>query len=433
MDASEELTMPDGAAIALPRPRFLGLEGLGALRHRDFRILWLGLLLSSSTLMFQFFAVGRLIETHFPRVLGESFPVLFMLGIAGLTRGTGVLLFTIVGGAFADRLDRRRLAIGTQVAALVVAGLFAALILADMVQVWHVFLLLFMTAATQSFDFPARQAIIVEVVERRDITNAVSLSTAALQTSFAVSPLIAGTSLNFLGIGGAYALSTVGHAAVLLSLLLIRYRGEAASVTEASTFAYIRDGLAYARRHGEILSLLVISFVGSAFAIGVIYHLSPYWIPRILHADPFTWGVLATFWGLGTIASAYGLSFARDFRYKGWIFLLGMTGGSGLLIAWGLTRSLVWFSVTQFFMAALFNAAIIAAAAIIQNTAPNEVRGRLMSLLSLNPAFMMMNGIVIGGIAQGIGATTAVVLIGIALTVAMAGALVALPRLRGVH
>lgn len=433
MDAREELTMPDGAAIALAPPRFLGLEGLGALRHRDFRVLWLGMLLSSSTLMFQFFAVGRLIETHFPRVLGESFPVLLMLGVAGLTRGSGVLLFSIVGGAFADRLDRRRLAIGTQIAALAVAGSFATLILADLVQVWQVFLLLFLTAATQSFDFPARQAIIVEVVEREDITNAVSLSTAALQTSFAISPLIAGASLDLLGIGGAYALSTVGHAAVLLSLLLINYRGEAASATEASTFAYIREGLAYARRHGEILSLLAISFTGSAFPLGVIYNLSPYWIPRILHADPFTWGVLATSWGLGTIASAYGLSFARDFRYKGWIFLLGMTEASALLIAWGVTRSLVWFSVSQFFLAALFNSAMIAAAAIVQNIAPNEVRGRLMSLLSLNPAFMMMNGIVIGAIAQGIGAETAVVLIGIALTAAMGGALVALPRLRGVH
>ncbi|MBI2912365.1 MAG: MFS transporter [Chloroflexi bacterium] len=432
MEAGEELAIPPAPTIAVSRPSFLGLAALGALRHRDFRVLWLGMLLASSTIMFQYMAIGRLIETHFPRALGQSFPVLLMLGIAGLTRGAGVLISALMGGAFADRLNRRRLAIGTQLAALCVGGLFALLILLDAIQVWQVFVLLFAAAATQSFDLPARQAIIVEVVEPQDITNAVSLSTAALQTSFAIAPLLAGTALDTLGIGGAFALSLGGHVAVLSSLLLIHYRGRRLPASP-SMLSHIAEGMGYARRHREVLTLLLVSFTVSAFAMGAIYNLSPYWVPRVLHGSPFQWGVVGAFWGLGYIVSGYGLSFARDFRYKGWIFLLGMFGSSLLLIAWGATRSLVWFSVVQFFMAATFNAAMIAAAAVIQNVAPNEVRGRLMSLLSLNPAFMMMNGIFIGAIAQGIGATTAVLVIGVALAGATGTAVVALPRLRQVH
>jgi MFS family permease len=355
-----------------------------------------------------------------------------MLGLVGLTRGAGVLIFSLMGGAFADRWNRRNLAIGTQIVALVIAALFAGLILADEVQVWQVFVLLFATAATQSFDFPARQAMIVEVVEPKEITSAVSFSTAALQTSFAISPLFAGSALDTIGIGGAFALSLLGHVAVLISLLLIHYKGKSLA-TEASVVSHIGEGIGYARQHVEIMSLLIISFAVSGFISGAVYNLSPYWLPEILHASPFTWGAVAAVWGLGAIAVAYGLSLPRDFRNKGWIFLIGALGGSALLIAWAAAKSIVLFAVIQLFMGGLLNAMMISASAIIQTRVPNEVRGRLMSLLWLNPAFMMLNGIFIGGLAEGVGATTAALGIGIALTAAVAMAVLALPRLRHVH
>ncbi len=171
----------------------------------------------------------------------------------------------------------------------------------------------------------------------------------------------------------------------------------------------------------------------SAFTSGVVYNLSPYWLPQVLHASAFTWGVVAAFWGFGAISAAYGLSFARDFRYKGRIFLLGMLGGSVLLIAWAGTTSIVAFGVIQFFMGGLLNLGFVTAAAIIQNHVPNEVRGRLISLLWLNPAFMMLNGLLIGAYAEGVGATTAALSIGLALTCVMLIAVVSLPRLRNLH
>lgn len=414
------------------RSGVLGTAGLSALRHRDFRILCLGLLLATSTISFQYMAIGRLVATYFPHVLGKGFPVLLMLGLVGVTRGAGVLIFSLAGGAVADRWNRRSIAIGTQAVAIVIAAVFTALILTGAIQVWEVLVLLFLTAATQSFDWPARQAIIVEIVDRKEITGAVSFSTAAMQTSFAVSPLFAGGALDGLGIGGAFALSLIGHGAVLTSLLLIHYKGSA-MVTHTSILGHIGEGIGYARRHGEIMSLMLVSFGVSAFANGMVYNLSPYWLPEVLHASAFTWGLTSAVWGVGAISVAYGLSFRGDYRNKGWVFLMGALCGSALLVAWALARDPVLFSVIQFFMGGLLNATVVAGAAIIQTRAPNEVRGRLMSLFWLNPAFMMLNGLFIGGLAESVGAETAALAIGLALTAALAAAALALPRLRHVH
>ncbi len=219
---------------------------------------------------------------------------------------------------------------------------------------------------------------------------------------------------------------------MLASLLAIHYKGSTME-THTSMLDHIGEGIDYARRHGEIMSLMLVSFAVSAFANGVVYNLSPYWLPEVLHASAFTWGLTAAVWGFGAIGVAYGLSFRGDYRNKGWLFLAGSLGGSSLLIAWALVRDPVLFGVIQFFMGGLLNATVVAGAAIIQTRAPNEVRGRLMSLFWLNPAFMMLNGLFIGGLAEAVGAETAALGIGIGLTAALAAAVLALPRLRHVH
>ena len=432
MEISEEIAAGRAPAAEGARPQFLGLEALGVLRHRDFRILWMGMLLSSSTIMFQWFAVGRLIEDYFPRILGDSFPILVMLGIAGLTRGLGILIFSIVGGALADRHDRRNLAIGTQIAGLTASGLFALLIALDWIQLWQVFVLLFAAAASQTFDLPARQALIPQLVERREITNAVALFTAAMQTSFAFSPLIAGYFLDAVGIAGTYAVSMVGHGVLLLALLFIRPRGLEAVPAHEGMLVQIRNGIRYARGNEAVFAILVISFTLSASAMSVIINLSPYWILRVLDASPTTWGLLAAIWGTGAVITSYTLSGMGSFGNKGKMFLGSALVFSALFVVWGLTRSPVWFSVTQFFMAVCMSANFVSAGAIIQTLVPDEIRGRVLSLFGLNQAIALTTGIVVGSLAELAGATTVVPVIAVGLVGVLACCAVALPRLRNV-
>jgi MFS family permease len=431
MEASEPVTVPPAT---LPvRAAFLGLPALGPLRHRDFRILWLGMLLSSSTIMFQWFAIGRLIENYFPRVLGEGFPILLMLGIAGLTRGAGIFVSSIAGGAFADRYDRRFLAMITQAAGIIVAGAFSLLVALGLIQIWHVIILLFAAAAAQTFDMPARQALIPQLVERGEVTNAVALFTAAFQTSFAFSPLLAGYFLDAVGIAGTYAFSMAGHGALLVALLIMRSPGRPASDGKESIFVQIREGVRYARHDPPIFGLLLISFTISAVAMSIVINLSPFWVLRVLDVSPTTWGVLGATWGIGAVTASYFWSARGSFGRKGAIFLTSSVLFCLLFIGWSLVRSPVWFGAVQYFMAIAMSTNFIAGTAIVQNLAPEAIRGRLLSLFGLNQAIALGTGIVVGAIAEAAGATTAVPIMGAVLLAAVMLYAFSLPRLRVVH
>jgi MFS family permease len=427
MEISEPIT-----AVPAARPTFLGTTALASLRHRDFRILWLGMLLSSSTIMFQWFAIGRLIEDYFPKALGESFPILLMLGIAGLTRGLGLFVFSIAGGAFADRHDRRSIAIFTQTAGIVLSGLFALLIALDWIQIWQVFVLLFLVSATQTFDLPSRQAMIPQLVERGEITNAVSLFTASMQTSFAVAPLFAGYFVDSVGVAGTYAASITGYAALLLALLFIHPRGRPPRELQTGMLADVGEGVRYSQANRAIFGLLAVSFTVSAIGLSVIINLSPYWILRVLDVSPTTWGVLAAIWGTGAVLTSYFLSARGNFGSKGMLFLGACFTFSLLFVVWGLVRDPAVFALTQFFMAICVSTQFVTGGAIIQNLVPDHIRGRILSLFGLNQAIALTTGIVVGAIAEAAGATTAVPIMGVVLVAVIGFAAFALRELRAV-
>jgi len=430
VEVSEPLATSPDPAVYAPAARWWEF---GALRHRDFRILWLGMLLSSSTIMFQWFTIGRLIENYFPQALGESFPILLMLGIAGLTRGLGMFTFSMIGGALADRHDRRLLAIANQSAGICVAITFSLLIALDWIELWHVFVLLFAAAATQTFDLPARQALIAQVVEPQDLTNATALFAAAAQTSFALSPLFAGYFVDTLGLAGTYAASIIGYAALLIALLVMRPAGKPAEHPHQGMLEQMRTGIRHAMNDRAILGILAVSFTTSAIAMSVIINLSPYWILRVLDVSPTTWGLLAAIWGTGAVMTSYFLSSRGSFRNKGRMFLGSALAFSVLFVLWGLTRSPLWFSVVQFFMAACIAANFISATAMIQELTPDGVRGRVLSLFGLNQAIAMIFGVAVGAIAEAAGATVAVPIMGVVLVAAVVTLAAASPGLRHVH
>ncbi len=224
----------------------------------------------------------------------------------------------------------------------------------------------------------------------------------------------------------------VWHAVMLLAMLFIRPRGLAGVPQHEGILAQVRDGIRYARGNETVFAILVISFTLSASAMSVIINLSPYWVLRVLDVSPTTWGLLAAIWGVGAVLTSYTLSGMGGFGNKGKIFLGSALVFSALFIAWGLVRSPVWFSVTQFFMAMCMSANFVSAGAIIQTLVPDEIRGRVLSLFGLNQAIALTTGIVVGGVAELAGATTVVPLIAMGLVAALACSALALPRLRNV-
>jgi len=426
----EELTLAESAARGAAGARFLGLEALASLRHRDFRLLWLGSFAYFSVTIFQFFAIGKLVAVYFPRVLGPSFPILLMLGIAGLIRGASMILFAIPGGALADRFDRRRLAIITQVIAVVLVSLFSLLLAVGSIQVWQVFLLLFATSATQGFDLPARQALIPQLVGPEEVPSGVALLMGATQTSMIYTSLLSGYALDALGIAGCYALSGIGHAGLLLALLLMRPQGRPPGSRHTSTLSQIREGLRYARNDRLISSILIIVFITSAFGLAVPVTLAPYWMLRVLKLSSTTWGLMGTMTGVGMTIAAYSLSGRRGSAYSGRLFFISALAVGATIVAYGLNRSAITQGVVQVFLGASGAAVGISGATMIQTLVPNAVLGRVMSLFSLNQALPMANGITVGAFAQAVGITTAIPVIGVGLAVVVIGGAIALPSLR---
>ena len=251
-----------------------------ALQHRDFRVLWIGMFFSSATMMFQFYAQGWFI-------LGLTSSAA-LLGLLGVTRGSGMLIFGLFGGALADRMDRRRLLMVTQGAALVIYGILSALVLADRISLLPAFALIFLAASVESVDAPARQALLPHLVPREHIPNAVALFIAAQVSSYAFLPPLAGVAIRLIGPGGAFAVSLVGHAVVILALLLMRTRPVAAARTE-SMVASVARGVSYAAARPNVLWLLVFSLAVGTLGFPIISTLAPFWMQHELGLGPVGW------------------------------------------------------------------------------------------------------------------------------------------------
>ena len=274
---------------------------LAALRHRDFRVLWIGMVLASFTFVFQYYAQIWLIYG-----LGGS---AILLGLLGLVRGVAVVSFGAVGGVFADRLDRRRLLVVTELLGLGLNGTLAILAITDVVTPWTAFALIFASAAVLSVDAPIRQALIPELVPPAAVPNAVALMTGARMGAFALVPVAAGFVIDALGPGGAYAVSLAGHLVVIAALLMMRYRGTERAAAREPFLRSLRVGLDYTLASRSILWIIVIMFLTSAFGMAIYNGPIAKWAGDVLELTPGRYGILAATFGVGTLIASYGLAF----------------------------------------------------------------------------------------------------------------------------
>lgn len=368
---------------------------LRALAHRDFRVLWLGMVFASGTMAFQYYAQIWLIYS----LTGSA----LLLGVLGAARGAGMLLAAMYGGMLADRFDRRTLLMIIEASTLVLSATLALLAIADRIELWQAFVLIFLASGVQSMEIPIRQALIPELVDRDDISNAVALTTAARMGSFAFFPVIAGFIIDAIEPGGAYAVSTVGNVIGIGALLALRYRGRPSEVRPASMLRSIRDGLAFARRDPAISSIVGVMLVMGALGFAIYTSLIGKWASEELALTPGQYGVLAAVWGIGTLVAAYVLAFAGDFPHKGKAFVVGSVAFGLSLVLFSLTRSLPIAGFAYLVNGAAWTAASISATTIVQLIVPNDMRGRVMSLFALHMALSQMNGATLGAVADGVG------------------------------
>jgi MFS family permease len=346
-----------------------------ALQHRNFTLLWAGLIVSNVGTWMQNVGQGWLVLqlTNSP----------LWLGLLGLSFALPMIVLPLVGGAVVDRVHRIRLLYITQTGLILNAFALALLTWLGMVNVWHILITSFIGAALLAFDNPARQALFPDLVPPRDLLNALSLNAATYNGAALLGPGLAGLLLGPLGAGTLFFLNGVTYLAVLFALTAMRdVRTHSGGALHAPLGEAMLAGLAYAWRTRRVLALLALSALGAIF--GRSYqNLLPIFARDIWHSGPEGYGLLLSAAGGGALVGAFGLASISHVRRQGAVMIVSGWLFSASVIVLALSQSLALGLAVQFIGGVTSTILGTIIATFIQVATPNELRGRVMSLYAI--------------------------------------------------
>ncbi|BDG09777.1 MFS transporter [Anaeromyxobacter paludicola] len=395
-----------------------------ALRHRNFRLFVVGQFISLIGTWMQTVALGWLIYrlTHSP----------FLLGLAGFLGQIPSLFFSPLAGVLADRWNRHRMVIGTQVLFMAQALALAALVLSGKATIPEILGLNLLLGFISAADVPARQSFMIELVpDPRDLPNAIALNSSVFNVARLVGPSIAGVVIGLLSEGLAFLLNGLSYVAVIGALLAIRVPPRARRAAAApNVWAHLAEGLRYAGGFAPIraalLLLALVGLVGTPFSV-----LMPMFASDVLGGGAHTLGFLVASIGLGALAGALFLARRRTVRGLGSVIVWAVSAFGAGLIALALART-QWLACGVLAVVGFGMMVHMASTnTILQTLVDPDKRGRVMSLYTV--AFMgtmPLGSLAAGALAGRLGAPLTVALGGAACLVA--GALFAreLPALR---
>lgn len=373
--------------------------GLRAFDHRDFRLFWAGQLVS---------LVGTWMQT-----VGQAWLVLeltnspFKLGLIGTLQFGPMLLFSLVAGAFADRLPKRRVILGTQTVLMLQAFALAGLVWTAHVRYWHVALLATLYGLANTLDMPTRQSFFVDMVGRDDLMNAIALNSAMFNGARIVGPAVAGLLVARYDVASAFFLNGVSFLAVIMALLAIRTEGRARAPAGTTVFEQILEGLRFAASNPLIALVLGLLLSVSLFVVNYNV-LVPLLAREVLHEGAHGFGFLMAALGAGAVAGALTLTLAGQ----------GVPALRVLVIPAAVVSvaTLALAGVRSFLLAALLLAVVgfsqilfmASCNTALQLMVPDRLRGRMMSLYAFVFAGVTPIGsFLVGSVAQTLGVPAA--------------------------
>jgi MFS family permease len=396
---------------------------LVALRYRDFRLLWLGQLISQAGSQMQFVTINWHVSE-----LTHNDPL--ALGMIGLVRFAPIVVFSLIGGAAADALDRRRVMIVTQSALALIAAILGAMTLAGRDSLLLIYALLALAAAAFAFDNPARQSLIPKLVSKEHLPNALSLNMIIFQLAQIVGPTLAGLVIaaSPQGIALVYVANAFSFLAVIVALLFMRTSGKAEAAQQMNPSALL-DGLRFVRRTPIIWSTMLLDFIATFFASSLF--LLPIFAKDILHVGARGYGLLSAAPAAGAILAGGVMSLLGRVRRQGKVLLWSVAIYGLATVFFGLSS---WFAASFLFLAltgAADTVSTVIRGTIRQLATPDRLRGRMTAV---NMVFFM-GGPQLGELEAGLaaallGTQPSVVVGGIGCLVAVALVAARVPRLR---
>ena len=343
-----------------------------ALTHRDFRLLWTGALGSSIGTWMQKVAQAWLIVT----LTGTSSA--FFLGLDSLMGELPILLLTLVGGVVADRKDRRQLLLMSQYAQMTTAFTLALLVYFDVVRVWHILALSSVTGVAQAFGGPAYQSLIPSLVSKENLPNAVALNSIQFNLARIIGPLIAGAALAAFGMVACFGLNGVSFLFVIAALVALNVKHIPPS-NQQRMIDQMKGGLRYVRAEPQLVLLTILGFVAAFLGLPLLTFL-PVIVKEVFHQDVGLYTRLMAFSGSGAVLGALTVAYFGKSRAMGRTLLGGVMAFGAVMIAFALSRQL-WLSQLLLFLGGgLLVATFSMTTSLVQLIAPNEMRGRVMSI-----------------------------------------------------
>ncbi|MFZ0770661.1 MAG: MFS transporter [Candidatus Sulfotelmatobacter sp.] len=373
MDAVE-LTKPRGTLLPEPleTPSLIA-RVFKAFQYRDFRLMWIGACTSSIGTWMQIVAQGWLIYR-----LSHS---AFLLALDQFLGGIPIFMFSLIGGVVADRVERRKILLGSQYVQMATAGILTILVATDLVHVWHILCLSFISGLAQAFGGPAYQALIPTLVEKEDMPNAIALNSIQFNVAVMVGPALAGQALAKLGEKWCFGLNALSFLAPIVSLSMISARFLPVKTTE-SMFASLKQGIQFARKQSSMEALILLAFCMTALGMPMRTYI-PVFVKDIFHRGPETYGNLLALMGLGSIFGSLTIASAGNFKRKGRVALVALICLGAGISAFALSKSVPLSGGLLVLVGASMMAVFATVNSLVQLITTNEMRGRVMSVYNV--------------------------------------------------
>jgi MFS family permease len=394
---STPVPVPSVEPASLPEPPPLtGFRRIAAaLIYRDFRVLWFGAFTSTIGTWMQKVAQNWLVLT----ITGSSSA--FFLGLDSFLGELPILLLTLVGGVVADRYDRKRLLLSSQYIQMTAAFTLAALVYWDVVRIWHVLTLSVITGLAQAFGGPAYQSLLPSLVGKNDVPNAIAFNSIQFNLARVIGPLLAGAALAAFGMVACFGLNGLSFLAVIAAILMLHIR-HTPPTAKTRMHHELKTGFVYARAHPALLSLAVLGF-SATFLGGPLLTFLPLFAQNVFHGGVTQYTHLMSFAGAGAVTGALVVAWLGKFRHMGRTLLI-LQVVFGILIALFAVTRIFWINAVLLFGCASCMVMVFAMlSSLVQLNAPNEMRGRVMSIYMV--AFR--GGSPLGGLVGGWMATLA--------------------------
>jgi MFS family permease len=417
---------PGSDAIAVaeggPAPRFAAGGTFRSLKYRDFRLLWFSTLFTSAGQWFQQITVGWLVW--------ELTKNEFLLGSINGFRALPLLLLAPVGGVLADRVNRKWLLQSTGVLAFVSSATITLIIIADQLEVWHLFAFTMLTGVVWAFNNPVRQSIVPNLVPKHELMNALALQSAGFNITRILGPTLAGLILSQIGRAENFGLQTLAYVGVFLMVLPMVVPAATRAAT-ASVRENLSEGMKYVWAHKTLRTQLFLALVPPVLAFPYMA-LMPVFATDVYGREATAFGIMGSAVGLGAVIGTLTLATLSNVERRGMLMMFAI-----LLLG----VSLVAFSQTKSFELALVFLALTGVAqmvfmttnqTIVQMTVPDELRGRVMGIYMLSLGMMPLGGLVGGIMAEATSAPTTILVLGILVCVIAVGFMAKAKSLRTV-